>query len=210
MQNKNNTHIQSLGNIQELNLIIKMDIISIIIIAIGLSMDSFAVSITNGLTIRGLNVKRILMISFSLAFFQGLMPLIGWLAGIGIERYIREFDHWIAFLLLLFIGGKMIYEGLLRKNGIEKDSELKILTLIGQSFATSIDAFAVGISFAFLNLSIVTPVLLIGLVTFIVSMIGLQLGKYFGKRIGKSVEIFGGIVLIGIGVKILIEHLYFQ
>jgi len=83
-------------------------------------MDSFAVSITNGLTIRGLNVKRILMISFSLAFFQGLMPLIGWLAGIGIERYIREFDHWIAFLLLLFIGGKMIYEGLLRKNGIEK------------------------------------------------------------------------------------------
>ncbi len=187
-----------------------MDIISIIIIAIGLSMDSFAVSITNGLTIRDLNVKRILMISFSLAFFQGLMPLIGWLAGIGIERYIREFDHWIAFLLLLFIGGKMIYEGLLRKNGIEKDTELKILTLIGQSFATSIDAFAVGISFAFLNSSIVTPVLLIGLVTFIVSMIGLQLGKYFGKRIGKSVEIFGGIVLIGIGVKILIEHLYFQ
>jgi len=102
----------------------------------------------------------------------------------------------------------MIYEGL-QKNDSEKDTELKILTLIGQSFATSIDAFAVGISFAFLNLSIITPVLLIGLVTFLASILGLQLGKYFGKRIGKSVEIFGGIVLIGIGVKILIEHLYF-
>ena len=186
-----------------------MDILSIILIAIGLSMDSFAVSVTNGLTIRDLNVKRILTISFSLAIFQALMPLIGWFAGIGIEKYIKEFDHWIAFLLLSFIGVKMIYEGL-KKNDITKDSELKILTLIGQSFATSIDAFAVGISFALLNLSIVTPVLIIGSITFIVSMIGLQLGKYFGKKIGKSVEIFGGIVLLGIGFKILIEHLYFQ
>jgi len=185
-----------------------MDIITLILIAVGLSMDSFAVSVTNGLTIRNLNVKRILTISFFLAFFQSLMPLIGWFAGIGIEKYIKEFDHWIAFLLLLLIGGKMIYEGL-QKNDSEKDTELKILTLIGQSFATSIDAFAVGISFAFLNLSIITPVLLIGLVTFLASILGLQLGKYFGKRIGKSVEIFGGIVLIGIGVKILIEHLYF-
>ncbi|MEA2104541.1 MAG: manganese efflux pump MntP family protein [Candidatus Cloacimonadota bacterium] len=186
-----------------------MDIITLILIAVGLSMDSFAVSVTNGLTIRDLNARRILTISFSLAFFQSLMPLIGWLAGIEIEKYIKEFDHWIAFLLLLLIGGKMIYEGL-QKNGVEKDTELKILILIGQSFATSIDAFAVGISFAFLNLSIITSVLLIGLVTFIASIIGLQLGKYFGKRIGKSVEIFGGIVLIGIGMKILIEHLYFQ
>jgi len=186
-----------------------MDIISIILIAIGLSMDSFAVSVTNGLTIRDLNVKRIITISFSLAIFQALMPLIGWFAGIGIEKYIKEFDHWIAFLLLSFIGVKMIYEGL-KKKDIEKDTELKILVLIGQSFATSIDAFAVGISFAFLNLSIITPVLIIGLITFIVSIIGLQLGKYFGKRIRKSAEIIGGIVLLGIGFKILIEHLYFQ
>jgi len=185
-----------------------MDIISIILIAIGLSMDSFAVSVTNGLTIKDLNVKRILTISFSLAIFQALMPLIGWFSGIGIEKYIKEFDHWIAFLLLSFIGIKMIYEGL-KKKEILKDEELKILTLIGQSFATSIDAFAVGISFALLNLSIVTPVLIIGLITFVVSLIGLQLGKYFGKKIGKSVEILGGIVLFGIGLKILIEHLYF-
>ena len=129
-----------------------MDIITIILIAIGLSMDSFAVSITNGLTIKNLNVKRILLISFSLASFQALMPLIGWFMGIGIEKYIKSFDHWIAFLLLSFIGGKMIYEGL-QKNGIEKNIELKMLTLMGQSFATSIDAFAVGVSFAFLNLA---------------------------------------------------------
>jgi putative Mn2+ efflux pump MntP len=185
-----------------------MDMLSIILIAIGLSMDSFAVSVTNGLTIRDLNVKRVLLISFSLAIFQAVMPLIGWFAGIGIEQYITEFDHWIAFVLLSFIGIKMIYEGL-QKNGKEKDSELKILTLIGQSFATSIDAFAVGISFAFLNISIITPVFIIGFITFIFSLIGLQLGKYFGKKIGKSVEVFGGIVLLGIGFKILIEHLYF-
>lgn len=186
-----------------------MDIITLILIAIGLSVDSFAVSVTNGLTIRNLNARRIFTISFSLAFFQSLMPLIAWFVGIGIKKHIQEFDHWIAFLLLLLIGGKMIYEGF-QKNDVEKDTELKILTLIGQSFATSIDAFAVGISFAFLNLSIITPVLLIGIVTFIVSILGLQLGKYFGKRIGKNAEIFGGIVLIGIGIKILIEHLYFQ
>ncbi len=186
-----------------------MDTTLIILLAIGLSMDSFAVSITNGLTIRELNVKRILTISFSLAIFQALMPLVGWFAGIGIEKYIKELDHWIALILLSFIGVKMIYEGV-KKNNIAKDSELKILTLIGQSIATSIDAFAVGISFALLDVSIVTPILIIGIITFGVSLIGLQLGKYFGKRIGKTVEIFGGIVLIGIGIKILIEHLYFQ
>ncbi len=185
-----------------------MNIISIIIIAIGLSMDSFAVSVTNGLIIRDLNAKRILTISFSLTIFQALMPLIGWFAGIGIEKYINEFGHWIAFSLLSFIGLKMIYDGL-KKNEIVKDNELKILTLIGQSFATSIDAFVVGVSFALLNLSIVIPMLIIGLITFIVSIIGLLLGKYLVERIGKKVEIFGGIVLIGIGIKILIEHLYF-
>lgn len=186
-----------------------MDTISIILIAIGLSMDSFAVSITNGLTIRELTVKKILIISFSLAIFQALMPLAGWFAGIGIEKYIVELDHWIAFFLLSFIGMKMIYEGV-KKNDIAKNSELKTLTLIGQSFATSIDAFAIGISFALLNMSIVTPVLIIGVITFGFSLLGLQLGKYFGKRIGKTAVIIGGIVLIGIGLKIIIEHQFLQ
>ncbi len=186
-----------------------MDTLSIILIAIGLSMDSFAVSITNGLTIRELNTKRILFISLSFATFQALMPLIGWFAGMGVEKYIKEIDHWIAFLLLSFIGIKMIYEGL-KKTNAERDTEMKILTVFGQSFATSIDAFAIGISFAILDLEIVTPILIIGLVTFIFSLAGLQLGKYFGKKLGKSFEILGGLVLIGIGLKILIEHLYFQ
>ncbi len=186
-----------------------MDFITLILIAIGLSMDSFAVSLANGLTIKDLNAKRILLISFSLAFFQSLMPLIGWFAGVGVEKHIREFDHWIAFFLLLLIGGKMIYEAL-QKSGHEKNTELKMMKLVAQSLATSIDAFAVGISFALLNLSIIKPILLIGLVTFLLSIIGLQLGKYFGRKIGKSVEIFGGVVLIGIGVKILIQHLCLQ
>ncbi len=186
-----------------------MDIVSIILIAIGLSMDSFAVSITNGLTIRELNIKKNLIISFSLAIFQALMPLIGWFAGMGIEKYIKEFDHWIAFVLLSFIGIKMIIEGI-KKNDHTDGVEFNYLTLMGQSFATSIDAFAIGISFALLDLSIITPILIIGVVTFGFSILGLQLGKYFGKRIGKSVEIFGGLVLFGIGIKILIEHIYFQ
>ena len=172
-------------------------------------MDSFAVSVANGLTIKDLNPKRVLIISFSLAFFQALMPLIGWLAGIGINEHIKEYDHWVAFVLLSFVGGKMIYEGL-RKNGEEKETELQILTLLSQSIATSIDAFAVGISFAFLNMSIVAPVAVIGIVTFGVSLMGLYLGKFFGKKLGKSVEIIGGIVLFGLGLKILMEHLFFS
>ncbi len=186
-----------------------MDTLSIVLIAFALSMDSFAVSVANGLTIRNLNLKRVLIISFSLAFFQALMPLIGWLAGIGINEQIKEYDHWVAFALLSFVGGKMIYEGL-TKNEEEKDTELKILTLLSQSIATSIDAFAVGISFALLNLSIVAPVAIIGTVTFGVSLMGLYLGKFFGKKLGRSVEIIGGIVLFGIGLKILLEHLCFS
>ena len=186
-----------------------MDIKLIILIAAGLSMDSFAVSIANGLTIKKLNAKRILFIAFSFAIFHALMPLLGWFAGVGIEKYIREIDHWIAFALLTIIGLKMVYKGI-KKNNIAKNSELKTLTLIGQSFATSVDAFVVGISFALLNVSIIIPILILGIITFCFSLIGLQLGKYFGKSSGRTVEIFGGIILIGIGVKILIEHLYFQ
>ncbi len=171
-------------------------------------MDSFAVSISNGLTIEELSLKRILFIAFSFALFQALMPLIGWFTGIGIEKYIRKIDHWIAFILLLAIGAKMIYEGL-SKNATKNDSELNILSIIGQSIATSIDAFIIGISFAILDLSIIKPVIIIGFITFLFSFAGLELGKYFGKKIGKTVEIFGGIVLIGIGLKILFEHLYF-
>jgi len=172
-------------------------------------MDSFGVSIVNGCTIKELHVKKILSISLTFSLFQAFMPVIGWMVGMGIEKYIHELDHWIAFILLSFIGIKMIIEGL-RKNEDSEKYELLLSRLIGQSFATSIDAFAVGISFSLLQLSLVTPVLIIGAVTFIFSLIGLFLGKYFGKIFGKRVDVAGGLILIGIGVKILYEHLFLQ
>lgn len=186
-----------------------MDIISIIFIAVGLSMDSFGVSIVNGCTIKELDAKKIILIALSLSLFQAFMPVIGWLAGLSIERYIRELDHWVVFILLSFIGLKMIIEGVKKNNNCEL-SELKGKRLIGQSIATSIDAFAIGISFSLLQLSLVTPVLIIGAVTFGFSLIGLFLGKYFGKIFGKRVDIAGGLILIGIGIKILYEHLFLQ
>lgn len=186
-----------------------MDFLTILLIAIGLSMDSFAVSIANGLSLNNLSAKKSILIASSLAIFQAGMPLLGWLAGIGVEKYIREIDHWTAFLLLSIIGAKMLYEAI-NDNDEEKIKELKFSSLIAQSIATSIDAFAVGISFAFLNTSIMFPVFMIGIVTFGFSLLGLKIGKLFGNKLGKSVEFLGGIVLIGIGVKILIEHLYFQ
>jgi len=181
---------------------------TLLVIAIGLSMDSFAVSISNGLAIPRITFQRAVPIAFSLAFFQALMPLLGWLSGVGLESYIKEFDHWIAFILLGIIGGKMVYEGLFESNSISP-VKLKKRTIVMQSIATSIDAFVVGISFAFLSISIVKPVVLIGFVTFIFSMLGLLLGKIVGQKIGKPAEIFGGLVLIGIGTKILIEHIYY-
>lgn len=186
-----------------------METISIILIAIGLSMDSFAVSVTNGLTITDLTIRKSLTISFSLAIFQGFMPLLGWFAGIRVEKYIQEIDHWMAFVLLGIIGIKMIYEGLI-KSEASRMYELSPITLLAQSISTSIDAFVVGISFALLGWAIIKPVLIIGVTTLIFSLIGLQLGQYLGRKSGKSATIIGGLVLIGIGVKILIEHLYFQ
>ncbi|NPA45104.1 MAG: manganese efflux pump [Chlorobi bacterium] len=185
-----------------------MSIAVIVLIAIGLSIDSFAVSVADGLTIRNLSLKNKLLIAFSFAIFQALMPLIGWYAGTGIAEYVKEVDHWVAFILLAFIGSKMIYESFYSDETI-KNTELSFLTIITQSFATSVDAFAVGISFALLDFSIVISTFIIGIITFIASIIGLQLGKFLGKRVGKYIEIIGGIVLISIGLKILIEHLYF-
>lgn len=186
-----------------------MDLITVLIIAVGLSMDSFAVSIANGIALKDLTLKKSIFIASSLAIFQAGMPLLGWSAGIGVEKYIREIDHWTAFLLLSIIGTKMLYEAIVDSEE-EKIKELKLSSLIAQSIATSIDAFAVGISFAFLNSPITFPVVTIGIVTFAFSMLGLKIGKVCGNKLGKGVEFFGGIVLIGIGIKILIEHLYFQ
>lgn len=185
-----------------------MEIISIILIAISLSMDSFAVSVSNGLSISHLTLRKVLTISFTLAIFQGFMPVIGWLVGTGIERYIKEIDHWVAFILLCIIGFKMLYDS--RKSNDEKKVfTLKPIVLIAQSISTSIDAFVVGVGFALLGWAIITPALIIFITTLIFSLIGLQIGKYLGNKVGKSATIIGGIVLIFIGTKILIEHLFY-
>jgi len=185
-----------------------MEYISIIILAIGLSLDSFAVSVSNGFAFNKIKIKQKLRIAFYLSFFQMIMPPIGWLAGKGMKQFIMEFDHWVAFSLLFLIGLKMIYEGIAsKKQNVNKNLELTMLVLIGQSIATSIDALVVGVSFAFIPVEIIIPSIIIGITTFIFSMSGLYLGKYYGNKLGSKLEIGAGILLITISFKILFEHL---
>ncbi|MFH0999216.1 MAG: manganese efflux pump [Bacteroidota bacterium] len=188
-----------------------MDFITILLIAIGLSFDSFAVSLANGLSIKKLNAWLIFQSSANLALFQALMPLIGWYLAIGFQQRIQDYDHWLAFGLLLIIGSRMIYESLDKSNtAIENGIHLSKIKLVAQGIGTSIDALAIGVSFALLEIEIKKPIIIIFVVTFIISLIGIQLGKYYGKKLGKKMEIVGGLILIGIGFKILIEHIYFQ
>ena len=187
-----------------------MNFWEIILIAIGLSMDAFAVSITSGVTIKNLKVKHALKIAAYFGIFQAIMPLIGYLAGITLNQYIVNYDHWIAFGLLAFIGGKMIYEGFqIEKCELNKDC-LNSVTLLILAIATSIDALAVGVVFSFSLSSLAVallPVAIIGLITFIVCFAGVYIGDKFGSFFEKKMELVGGAVLICIGIKILVEHL---
>ena len=135
------------------------------------------------------------------------MPVLGWLAGIGLKQYVEAYDHWIAFGLLVFIGGKMIYEAIWIEEVEKKCDPLNLYVLLGLAVATSIDALAVGITFAFLKIAIITPAIVIGVITFLISFSGVYLGRGIGSRLGSKMEIFGGLILIGIGVKILLQHL---
>jgi manganese efflux pump family protein len=182
-----------------------MHILTILIIAIGLSFDTFAVSVSSGVILPKIRFYEGIRIAIVLALFQALMPLIGWLAGKGIVGYAKALDHWIAFILLSGLGLKMIYESF-SKDEDRKLNPLQLKVRISMAIATSIDALIVGFSFAFLEYRIVISTLIIGSVTFLVSMLGLLFGKKVGERLGKRMEIIGGIILIGIGVKILIEH----
>ena len=184
-----------------------MDIFSLVIIAIGLSFDSFAVSVSSGIIKSKIEFTDALKIAFFLAFFQAAMPVIGWVLGSEIETYAAEFDHWIAFGLLALLGGKMIISSF-RDSSMSKPIDLlKLPVLFSLSIATSIDALIVGISFGFLEINIILAVLVIGGITFFVSMLGILFGKKTGTRFGKKMEILGGIILISIGIKILLEHL---
>ena len=182
-----------------------MGIISILLIAVGLAMDSLAVSISGGIVMRPFCMRQSLRLALTMGIFQGGMTLLGWLMGVSFSSYITAFDHWIAFILLGFLGGKMIYESFGEEETTISSFSTKTLLTLG--VATSIDALAVGVSMAFLKTSIYFPAFIIGFVTFALSRIGVISGYRFGKIKGINVELFGGIILIAIGVKILIEHL---
>ena len=185
-----------------------MEVITIFIIAIGLCFDSFAVSVSSGLAMRDITFLKALRIAFFLALFQGGMPVLGWILGYEVKDYISEYDHWIAFTLLSIVGVKMIIESF-KKDESCRINPLNIYFLLTISVATSIDALVVGVSFALISIN--TPILLIGFiigsVTFIVAMLGILFGKKTGAKYGKRMEVLGGVILIGIGLKILLEHL---
>lgn len=185
-----------------------MSILELIILAFGLSMDSFAISIANGIIKPELKFKKALFIAFIMGSFHVIMPLIGYYFAHFINEILKDIDHWIAFVLLGFIGGKMIVESF---NSSQNDykthsSNIGIGELITQSFATSIDALVIGITLGFLQLNIFRSSIIIGSITFFMVMLGLKAGIIIGSRMGKKMEFIGGVILILIGTKILIEH----
>lgn len=184
-----------------------MSIVEIILISISLAMDAFAVSLCKGLSMPKLNLKHALIISTFFGVFQAVMPLIGWLISNAFKSYIESFDHWIAFGLLLFLGIKMIIDAIKSHDDklVEYKLDLKELTLM--SIATSIDALAVGITLAFLGTSLWGTVACIGLVTFVLCFVGVIIGNKIGTKFQKASSIGGGIILICIGLKILLQHL---
>lgn len=180
------------------------------LIGVGLSMDAFAVSICKGLGMSRLNMRQAAVISLFFGGFQALMPLIGWALGSQLTDFITPIDHWIAFGLLAFVGGKMLWDAFHEDDeadGVQTDEKLDLKELLMLAIATSIDALAVGITFAFLQVAIVPSITIIGLTTFVISFVGVAVGHFFGARFEKPATIVGGVVLILIGVKILLEHL---
>ncbi len=186
-----------------------MNLFLVVPIALALAMDAFAVAVGLNVAPKGLDRSQIFRLGLFFGFFQFMMPLIGWLAGQGFLRYIRLVDHWVAFVLLCFIGGRMVLASFRDKQTKEKISydPTKGLTLVMLSVATSIDAFAVGLSFAALEEGILYPSLIIGVVAFLLTVGGARLGPLVGKLAGKWAEFCGGLILIFIGIKILVDHL---
>jgi manganese efflux pump family protein len=184
-----------------------MGFFQLIFIAIGLAADSFAVSVSSGAFIGKMHLRHALRIAIFFSFFQGLMPWVGWKMGALAGDSFRAFDHWIAFAMLCFIGGKMVYESRTLMQEEVSSDPLNLYVLFTLAIATSIDALAVGVTFSFLDISIVWPVLIIGAVTFIFSFAGTYIGQFFGHLFEDKIELVGGLILIAIGCKILIEHL---
>ncbi len=185
-----------------------MGIAELFLIALGLSMDAFAVSIGKGLSLQRVERRHSLLAGIWFGGFQALMPLVGYALGVSFASLVREIDHWIAFLLLGFIGGKMIWDTLRGEEETDND-DFSPRTMFLLAVATSIDALAIGVSFAFLGVDLLGAIALIGVVTLLLSMAGIYIGHLFGARWRARAAWLGGGVLMLIGLKILIEHLYF-
>ncbi|MCC8043270.1 MAG: manganese efflux pump MntP family protein [Oscillospiraceae bacterium] len=185
-----------------------MDFITLFLTAVGLSMDAFAVSVCKGLATPQYKAKYSLICGAWFGVFQAVMPLIGWLLGVNFKNMITSFDHWIAFILLAVIGFNMVKEGL-SKDDETTDPSFSAKSMLMLAIATSIDALAVGITYAFLDVNIGAAVLFIGVCTFVISAVGVKIGSVFGTKYKSGAELAGGIILILIGVKTLIEHLFF-
>lgn len=183
-----------------------MGIVEITLLGIGLAMDAFAVSICKGLSMKKMNWKNAIIIALYFGIFQALMPVIGYFLGTTFESLVTKFDHWIAFVLLLAIGGSMVKEAF-SKEEENKNDKVDFKTMSILALATSIDALAVGITFAFFEVNVLLAVTIIGLITFIISIIGVKIGNRFGDKYQSKAELTGGIILILLGIKILLEHL---
>lgn len=183
-----------------------MEFFSIIMIGFGLAMDAFSVSVASGAVYKRFNIAHAFRMAFFFGAFQAIMPILGWLAGSTVSGYIEAVDHWIAFIILLVIGGKMIFEAFKLENAENRSPEMSLTTLLTLSIATSIDALAVGITLSLLTKHVFIAVSIIGIITFILCYAGVYIGKHFGHIFEKHIEVAGGIILILIGLKILLAH----
>lgn len=186
-----------------------MTALEIFLIGVGLSMDAFAVSICKGLSVGKVNGRHMLTAGLWFGGFQALMPLIGYLLGSTFEQYVTSIDHWIAFILLSVIGANMIKESF-DKDSEKQNASFSFMSMLMVAVATSIDALAVGITFAFLQVNIWLAIAIIGCTTFVISATGIKIGSVFGAKYKAKAEFFGGAVLICLGIKILVEHLFFS
>lgn len=183
-----------------------MDVLEILLIAVGLAMDAFAVSVCKGLSMKKMSWNKAIIVGLYFGIFQGLMPVIGFLLGTSFASLVIQIDHWIAFVLLGFIGGNMLKEAFSNESENRNDN-VDFKTMIVLAIATSIDALAIGITFAFLKVNLILSVLMIGIITFILSIIGVKIGNKFGDRYERKAEMAGGLILILMGIKILLEDL---
>ena len=185
-----------------------MGLTELFILAVGLSMDAFAVAVCKGLAMQKMNWRHAIIIGLYFGGFQAAMPSLGYILGVGFQSRIQAVDHWIAFVLLVFIGLNMVRESR-DQEAVHVDPSVGFQVMVILAIATSIDALAVGVTFAFLQVNIVPAVCFIGTVTFLLSVIGVKVGNVFGTRYKSRAELVGGLILIAIGVKILLEHLGF-